>query len=228
MSSSRTLAVAVGSLALTAAVARADQHAGAAKNLAPAAALQALEEGNARFAGGSAARCQTESRVREALVAGQAPNAIVLSCSDSRVPPERIFDQGLGDLFTIRVAGNILDQENLASIEYAVVHLGTRLIVVMGHEYCGAIKAALETPPGGDAGSPNLTALVAEIQANLAGTKAAAKDKTLRGPVKANVDAVAAGLLKRSRIIKDAVAAGKVEIVRAIYSLKSGKVELWK
>jgi carbonic anhydrase len=227
MSPSKTL---VALLLLAAGAARADEV-GAAKNLPPQAALQALKDGNARFLGAKASHCQTEAPVREALATGQAPNAIVLGCSDSRVPPEKVFDQGLGELFTIRVAGNVADAENIASIEYALEHLGPRLIVVMGHESCGAVKTALETPKGGDVGSPSLNTLVAEIQTNL-GTQPATPgktiDKTLRGAVKANVDAVASGLVKSSKILKDKVASGSVKIVRAIYGLSSGKVDFWE
>jgi carbonic anhydrase len=223
MASTRAVA---GTLLLVATVARGDKPS-VAKNLAPAAALEALKEGNARFVASKATHCQTGPRAREQLVAGQAPNAVVLSCSDSRVAPELIFDQGLGDLFTIRVAGNVLDVENVASIEYALEHLGARLIVIMGHDSCGAVKAALETPKGGDAGSPSLGALVAQIQTNL-GARAATTDKTLRGPVKANVDAVAAALVEKSKIVKEAVASGRAKIVRAIYGLADGKVELWE
>jgi carbonic anhydrase len=212
---------------LIATMGRGDKPGVSSKNLAPPAALEALKEGNARFVASTATHCQTGAQVREKLATGQAPNAIVLSCSDSRVPPEVIFDQGLGDVFTIRVAGNVLDAENIASIEYALEHLGSRLIVIMGHDSCGAVKAALETPKGGDAGSPSLDTLVAQIQSNL-GARATAMDKTLRGPVKINVDAVAAALPGRSKIVKESIASGRVKLVRAIYGLADGKVEFWE
>lgn len=151
------------------------------------------------------------------------------SCSDSRVPPEKIFDQDLGAVFTIRVAGNILNDENVASIEYAIEHLGSRLIVVMGHESCGAVKAALSTAKGGDAGSPSLNVLVGDIQSNLGGGNYdTTQDKTLRGAVRQNVNAVAAALPKRSKIIKGAVDSGRVRIERGLYSLSAGKVEFWE
>ena len=201
-------------------------HADQPQNLTPPAVQRWLQDGNARFVAGKPHHCRTEEHTRESLASGQAPSAIVMSCSDSRVPPEKVFDQDLGELFTIRVAGNVLDPENIASMEYALKNLGSRLIVIMGHESCGAVKAALEVPKGGDAGSPSLNLLIADIRTNL-GPSPATIDKTLRGPVKANVDAVANALLKRSPIVKEAVTSGRVKIVRAIYSLASGQVEFW-
>ncbi|MGZ3699559.1 MAG: carbonic anhydrase, partial [Bdellovibrionota bacterium] len=126
----------------------------------PQALLKELQAGNGRFASSHVA-------TRKTLALGQSPGTIVLSCSDSRVPPELVFDQGLGRLFTVRVAGNVLTPETVASIEYAVSHLGSRLLVVLGHESCGAVDAALKTPAGGDAGSPDLNQLIREIQHNL-------------------------------------------------------------
>ena len=196
-------------------------------NLNPDAAMKELKDGNTRFIANQSGHCATDTAVRPQLVTSQAPNAIVLSCSDSRVPPETVFDQGLGQLFTVRVAGNILTAETLGSIEYAISHLGSKLIVVMGHESCGAIKAALNTPTGGDAGSPSINILIHEIQNNL-GTQSKISEKTLREPVQKNVSAVAESLVKRSKIVRDAVNSGKVKIAKAIYSLSTGKVDFWK
>ena len=220
----------IAALLLVATPALADKTSDApATNLAPQAALQALKDGNTRFVTGKPGHCKSDSKRRESLASTQAPNAIILSCADSRVPPEKIFDQDLGELFTVRVAGNVLNEETIASIEYAIEHLGSRLIVVMGHESCGAVKAAITTPKGGDAGSPALNVLVADIQANLAGRSFdPAADATLKAPVIQNVNAVATALLKKSKIIKTAVDSGRVEISRGIYSLNSGKVDLWE
>lgn len=110
-------------------------------------AFQSLKDGNQRFISGKPAACTNTPAKRARLTESQAPNAIVLSCSDSRVPPEQIFDQGLGKVFTVRVAGNVLNSDAIASIEYAISHLGSHLIVVLGHDSCGAVSAAVTTPP---------------------------------------------------------------------------------
>jgi carbonic anhydrase len=209
----------------------------------PGKALKELKEGNAQFVAHRTTNCGKQTEVRNGLVEGQAPEAIVLSCSDSRVPPEIIFDRNLGQLFTIRVAGNILNDENIASIEYAIAHLGPRLIVVMGHESCGAVKEALDFPKE-DAGSPHLSRLVSDIRANLGSDLKrfssqlkssnvlkgpnGPKDIKLREPAKKNVASVAAALLKRSAIIRNAVQSGRAKIVQAIYELDTGNVEFWE
>jgi carbonic anhydrase len=198
---------------------------------APEAVLGELKAGNRRFIDGKLTHPRQDAARRKELAGGQAPSAIVLSCSDSRVPPELVFDKGLGELFTVRVAGNVVGMDAMASIEYAVEHLGARLIVVMGHESCGAVKAALTTPAGKGAGSPDLDGLVATIQGNLGeGTDraiASADDKKLRRPVMRNVDAVAARLLSRSKVLRKRHEEGKVRIVPAVYSLETGAVEFW-
>src|SRR5205814_6637151 len=121
-------------------------------------ALAELKAGNARFVRGES-QLRDLPQARQALAAGQHPAAIILCCSDSRVPPELVFDQTLGRLFVVRAAGNVVDPALLGSIEYAVEHLGARLLVVLGHSSCGAVDAALK---GGSA-SPNLRALVERI-----------------------------------------------------------------
>jgi carbonic anhydrase len=204
-----------------------DSHTGPT-GLPPEQALQLLKEGNQRFVEGHTDHPHQYVGRRSELAAGQNPHTIVLSCADSRVPPEVIFDQGLGDVFTIRVAGNFVGAAEMASIEYAVAHLGTRLIVVMGHESCGAVKAALSTPKEKSAGSADLDQLVHVIQGNLGDVTAdVSKDKTLRTPVMKNVDSVTDRLVTRSKIVRDAVVRGQVKIVRAIYGLASGKVDIW-
>jgi carbonic anhydrase len=188
--------------------------------------LAELKRGNARFATGKGTECSMDTVTRERLSQGQAPNAIVLSCSDSRVPPEQIFDQALGQIFTVRVAGNVINDQAIASIEYALTQLGSKLIVVLGHESCGAIKAALNHSPGADAGSPHLEELITEIQGNL-GNVTGPKTRTLRKPVKKNVESVVDDLIRRSKIVKSRIDSGQVKIVRSIYGLHSGKVEFW-
>jgi carbonic anhydrase len=112
--------------------------------VSPEEALARLKEGNARFASGKSRHAHESASLRHQLVSGQHPFAIVLGCSDSRVPVELIFDQGLGDLFVIRVAGNVLTDDVIGSIEYARIHLNSQLLVILGHEGCGAVTAALE------------------------------------------------------------------------------------
>jgi carbonic anhydrase len=205
----------------------------AAPAAAPVSDLQNLINGNDRFVEGKALHPNQDLARRAELAKGQKPRAIVLSCSDSRVPPELVFDQGLGDLFVVRVAGNIDDSAAVASIEYAVEHLGVQLIVVLGHDSCGAVKASVQTPTGKSVGSKDLDHLVAQIRKNLAHEKipfeAASKDPPkdpamLRESV-ANVDAVAEDLLKRSHVLHEFAREGKLKVARAVYRLDTGKVE---
>ncbi|GGW89192.1 carbonic anhydrase [Salegentibacter mishustinae] len=180
--------------------------------------LNRLKEGNQRFIEDKKeGKLQDKSR-REELTGGQSPYAIVLSCADSRVVPELAFDTGLGELFTVRVAGNIANSSSIASMEYAVAILGTEIIVVMGHESCGAVNAAMS---GGDNGY-NLNHLVSHIAPAIAASK---KDATVNEVVKKNAHLTAEELTRRSTIIKDAVDSGKLKIVPAYYNLDSGKVD---
>lgn len=194
-------------------------------NLDADAAFQSLKDGNQRFISGKPASCTNAPAKRARLTESQAPNAIVLSCSDSRVPPEQIFDQGLGKVFTVRVAGNVLNSDAIASIEYAISHLGSHLIVVLGHDSCGAVSAAVTTPPGKSAGSPNLDHLLAEIRTNLGSTRTTAT--SLEESIKKNVSVVTSSLSKRSKIVHDALASEQVRIVQGIYDLHSGEVTFW-
>jgi carbonic anhydrase len=201
-------------------------HAASPAGPPPATVLAALEAGNARFVAGAAQHPAQDAAHREALTGGQKPEAIILSCSDSRVPPEIVFDRGLGELFVVRVAGNVLGVATMASIEYAVEHLGCSLIVVMGHESCGAVKTALTVAPD-DAGSFDLGSLVAAIRPHVKDVKEAAlADPTLAPAVKANVNGVC-GQLLRSPIVREHVERGAVKIVPALYHLGSGEVDFW-
>ncbi len=221
------LALGISSMLLAPAAIASAEH--GETGTAPDKALRMLQEGNARFVEGRMQHAHQDRDQRHTLVTGQHPDAIVLSCSDSRLPPEVLFDRGLGEIFVIRVAGNALGNAAVASIEYAVEHLGTRLIVIMGHESCGAIKATLSTPETESAGSHDLDILISEIRANLTGIDASVlkHDKTLREPARRNVDSVSKRLLERSHIVRHAVESGKVQIARALYNLDSGKVEFW-
>jgi carbonic anhydrase len=144
----------------------------------------------------------------------------VLSCADSRVPPELIFGRTVGDLFVVRVAGNVAGVFDIASIEYAIEHGWTRLIVVMGHEDCGAVKAALDPD---DPGTPSLTALVQRIRESFIDLPSG--PDRLPSAVKANARSSAAYLLAHSTVIRKAVLEHHVGLIVAYYNLKSGKVD---
>ena len=184
------------------------------KNLTWRKALSRLTKGNANFVSDKLdGKLQNSSR-RKDLTKGQNPYAIILSCADSRVVPELAFDTGLGEIFVIRVAGNVANTSSIASIEYAVAHLGVKLIVVLGHESCGAVTAALA---GGDNGY-NLNHLLSHVTPAVASTKS----KNVNTVVKKNAQLTAKELSDRSDIIQKAKG---LKIVPAYYNLKSGKVD---
>ncbi len=186
-----------------------------------------LKNGNTRFVKGNLRRDGATKTDRERLSTGQQPHAIVLSCSDSRVPPEVVFDQKLGEIFTVRTAGQSLDAAAIASIEYAVAHLGSNLIVVMGHESCGAVKAALATLKGGDAGSPSLNKLVGDLHPHLKRFSELSQTDGVVVESWANVEGVTTDLIDRSEMIKRLVESGEVTIQKGLYHLGSGQVE-WR
>lgn len=188
-------------------------------------ALGWLKNGNTRFVKHTLRNDGDHAKDRARLVAGQKPHSIVLSCSDSRVPPEVVFDQKLGEIFVIRTAGESLDASALASIEYAIEHLGSNLIVVMGHESCGAVKAALATLDGADAGSPWLNKLVQDLHPHVRSFKGKPVSEGALVEGWANVTGVAKDLVDRSQIVRDAVNSGEVKIQTALYHLGSGVVE---
>ena len=180
--------------------------------------LVRLTKGNNRFVEDHLDGKLQDSSRRESLVSGQQPYAIVLSCADSRVVPELAFDTGLGELFVVRVAGNVANSSSIASIEYAVAHCGAKLIVVMGHQSCGAVTAAVA---GGDNGK-HLNHLLGHITPAI---KASKTDASVTDIVKTNAEMTADELKNSSKIIGDAVASGDVRIMPAYYNLDSGKVE---
>ena len=199
--------------------------------MSAADALERLREGNRRFAAGLRSMEVLATQTRRAdLLAGQRPFAIVLGCSDSRVPAEIVFDQGLGDLFVIRVAGNIVAPSQVGSVEFAATRYETRLVVVLGHSQCGAIAATLEEliQPGG-ASSRNLRSIVSRIRPSVEALLATElrddPDALVREAVKANVRASVDHLRHGSEILEDLVAGGGVRIVGAEYSLETGLVE---
>ena len=181
-------------------------------------ALKRLKEGNERFVADKLDGKLQDSQRREGLTGGQEPYAIILSCADSRVVPELAFDTGLGELFVVRVAGNVANTSSMASIEYAVAHCGSKLVVVLGHQSCGAVTAAVN---GGDNGY-NLNHLLAHITPAIA---ASDSNASITDVVKKNADLTVSELCNRSSIIGNAVASGDVKVVPAYYNLDSGKVD---
>lgn len=180
-----------------------------------------LMAGNQRFVAGKTHAYAVVSLRRE-LASGQKPHVIVLSCSDSRVAPELVFDQSLGDLFVVRTAGNVADPVGLGSIEYAVDHIHSPVLVVLGHQKCGAVTAACS---GEKMPSRNLDAIVDKINPAVTKAKTYAKsDDLIESAIKENVHQSAQDLLTNSAIVRDAVKAGKLTIIEAEYQLASGEV----
>jgi len=186
-------------------------------------ALKALQQGNARFVKGKPIHPDGSlARVKETAV-GQKPFAVVLGCADSRTPPELIFDQGFGDLFVVRVAGNVAEPATVGSVEYAAEHLGTPLVVVLGHHKCGAVKATSEAHGEVEG---NIGAIVKEIAPAVeAARKSPRKEGLVDDAVHVNTTMVAAQLTGESPVLKKLVAEGKVKIVTAVYDLESGTIE---
>jgi carbonic anhydrase len=180
-----------------------------------------LMAGNQRFVTGKTRSYDVVS-LRATLASGQQPHVIVLSCSDSRVGPELVFDQSLGDIFVVRTAGNIADPVGVGSIEYAVDHIHSPLLVVLGHQKCGAVTAACS---GDKMPSPNLEAIVDKIDPAVTKAKAYAKsDDLIESAIKENVHQSAKDLLANSQILRDAVKAGKLTVIEAEYQLATGEV----
>ncbi len=189
-------------------------------SVAPSEATSKLKEGNGRYTGGNLQHPGQTAERRAELTKNQHPFATIVSCSDSRVPPEIVFDQGLGDLFIVRVAGNVINDEGLGSIEYSVDHLGTRLILVLGHQSCGAVKAARETIAAKGKAPGHIESLVAAIKPAV---EATAKDD-LDTTVKANVKNVVQALRSSTPILKAKVDSGDIRVIGGYYSLDTGAV----
>lgn len=192
----------------------------------PDLALKWLKNGNKRFTKGLFRKDGADKTDIKKLSTGQTPHSIVLSCSDSRVPPEVVFDQKLGEIFTVRTAGEAIDPSAIASMEYAVEHLGSKNIVVMGHTNCGAIKAALSTLGGADAGSENLNHLVHDLHPRLNQFKGSHEhSENYEKESWANVDGIINDLSLRSSILAKKLKAGDIKIVPALYHLETGEVQ---
>lgn len=191
--------------------------------ISPAAALQRLQEGNARYVAGKP-RVRDFSPGRAARATGQAPFAAILACADSRVAPELLFDQGLGDLFVVRVAGNVLESDGLASLEYAVHYLGVPLIMVLGHSSCGAVEAAISVDRDGSQLPGHLPGL---IRAILPAVQQARQHPGAHLLERATADNVRLGvgqLSSSAPILAPAVAGGKLQVVGSVYDIPSGRV----
>ena len=190
---------------------------------APADSLARLKSGNARFVANASEALPITAPRRAALAQGQSPFASVLSCADSRVPPEVIFHTGLGALFVVRSAGHVSDRSVLASLEYGAEHLHTPLLVVMGHESCGAVKAAVETPASTSLG-PNLDYLLKAIRPAVARSASQPAEIRLRAAILANVEETINQLLDTSQLLKRMAENQQLVLVGAYYELASGRV----
>jgi carbonic anhydrase len=198
----------------------------AAPGISAGEALRLLKEGNGRYVDGKLQHPH-QDRARRALTTaqGQHPLATVLTCSDSRVPAEIIFDQGIGDIFVVRVAGNVAATDEIGSIEYAVDHLATPVVVVMGHTQCGAVTAVVDDSKL----PPNIATLVEPIKPAVEKAREAnpqaAKDVLLKAAITANVWQAVEDILRLSPIIREKVRDGKAQVVGALYDLDSGQVQ---
>ncbi len=183
-------------------------------------ALQELIDGNQRFAEGKATRPNQTPDRRQALAGGQKPFACIVGCSDSRVSPEILFDQGLGDLFVLRVAGNVVNDNILGSLEYAVEHLGASLIVVLGHSACGAVSATVE---GGQI-TGNIGSLVRAILPAAQKVDENAPDR-VEAVARENVRRMLEKIKTDSPVLDDLVQIGMLELAGGFYDLNTGRVD---
>jgi len=234
----KKFAVTLGFVAFAAGLAFANSN--SSQSVSPDEALQKLMAGNKRYVENQMTGTKLcDLPTRTSLSKSQKPYAILLSCSDSRVPPELIFDKGLGEVFVVRVAGNIPDPVVLGSIEYAAEHLGSPLIMVLGHERCGAVTATVDAK-GKTTGSANIDSIIKAIEPNVKlaakncdackGEKKCAETKKsefVECVIDANAKTVAANLTKKSKILKHLVNEKKMKIVAAKYDLDTGMVSLF-
>jgi carbonic anhydrase len=182
-------------------------------------ALGRLKVGNERFVKNASAPVSLSTFTRQELAKGQQPYAMVLSCADSRVPPEYIFNAGLGELFVVRAAGEVVDRSVLATLEYGAEHLHIPLLVVMGHESCGAVKAVVDNA---EVAGPNLEYMVKAIRAGVTRTKT--EQIEIKDAILANVEQAINDALAGSEILRHAVDGGGLQVVGAYYELGSGQV----
>jgi len=186
--------------------------------------LARLIEGNERFVRGEARFPTVQKEELAAMAKAQQPYATILGCSDSRVPPELIFDAGFGELFVVRVAGNVISAEVLGSLQYAAVHLGTRLFLVLGHENCGAVKAALAVNQGKDDHPERIARLLENVAPGLREVSPTlSPEEQMTAAVDANVR-WAMRQLRETQEAKEREAEGLIKLVGAVYEIKTGHV----
>ena len=196
-------------------------------------ALKRLRDGNQRFARGETGHVEAVERIhRGESVDTQSPFAIVLACSDARVPIELVFDQGIGDLFVIRVAGNVVAPSQIGSVEYAAQQFGTHLVLVLGHSNCGAVIATLNELAKREAHrSPNMRSIVDRIRPAvepvMAHHEMGEGEAVLRESVRANIRASVEHLARGSRILEALIARGELRVAGAEYSVETGVVEFF-
>ena len=188
-------------------------------------ALARLREGNARYNGGQASHPHQDAARRSEVAAAQSPFAVIVGCADSRTAPEILFDQGLGDVFVVRLAGNIVDDAALGSIEFAVAKLGARLIVVLGHEKCGAVTAAVDAVKTGASFPGHLGSFIEEIKPAAVAAKDEPGDKVVSATL-ANVRGGVGKLQAADPVLAPLVKTGELKIVGAYYGLANGKVQI--
>ncbi len=213
------LAIAAMSIATTRAVIAAVHE----PTISAQQALKLLLEGNQRFVAGKLEHPNQTPERRAEVAKGQHPFAAVLACSDSRTPPEIIFDRGLGDIFTVRVAGNVADQVVIESLDYSVKHLGVRVVMVLGHRRCGAVIAAVE---GHEEEGKDVGPMLRELDPAVAATKGMPGD-AVENAVRENVKLVVERLAA-SKELSAMVKSGELKIVGGIYDLDTGTIEMLK
>jgi carbonic anhydrase len=193
-------------------------------SVTPDMAVQLLKEGNERFIAGKSINCDLMAQVK-ATGDGQAPFAAVVGCIDSRVPPELVFDQQIGDIFAARVAGNFVNTDIIGSLEFAAKIAGAKAIVVLGHTECGAVKGAVDNAKLG-----NLTAMLANITPavdkvkDVDGPRSSKNAKLVQAAADINAKDAASNLMARSDVLREMVAAGQLKIVSAMHNVHTGKV----
>ena len=218
-------AFAAGALASTRVFAAEPPTEGAANAISPDVALQRLMEGNARYAA-NAPNERDFSAGRAARAGAQFPIAAILSCSDSRVVPDLVFDQSPGDLFVVRLAGNFLDDDGLASLEYAVKFLGAPLLVVVGHTNCGAVDAAIKVVKEGAQLPGHLPELIKAIEPAVIAAHARHPSDLLAAAIEENVKLNVKRMYDDKPILSEALAAKKIAAVGGVYDIATGKVNL--
>lgn len=194
--------------------------------LTPDKVLQEFKDGNERFNTGNVTQRVHSEEIRKAATGGQYPKAMVLSCLDSRVPVEDVFDLGIGDVFVGRVAGNFVNTDLLGSMEFACKVAGAKLIIVMGHQHCGAIKGAID-----DVHLGNITSMLTnikpavEMSKNFEGEKSSKNEAFVKLVAQNNIRNTLAQIRAKSEILKEMEAKGEIKIVGAFYTLRTGKLE---